>query len=79
MVCDGGTYSYTGRAHPSMRNMRPMAPPKDRLMSATREGEGEAISVEYLLQLLSESVRVYPETLNNHILAAGPPATVAIM
>lgn len=26
--------SYTGRAHPSMRNMRPMAPPKERLMRA---------------------------------------------
>lgn len=35
----GGTYSYTGRAHPSMRNMRPMAPPKDRLMRAIREEE----------------------------------------
>lgn len=37
------TYSYTGRAHPSMRNMRPMAPPKDRLMRAAgrQEERGE--------------------------------------
>lgn len=36
------TYSYAGRAHPSMRNMRPMAPPKDRLMRALqRQKEGK--------------------------------------
>lgn len=41
MVCvvEVVTYSYTGRAHPSMRNMRPIAPPKDRLMRATGERE----------------------------------------
>lgn len=35
------THSYTGRAHPSMRNMRPMAPPKERLMRAGRQAERE--------------------------------------
>jgi hypothetical protein len=36
---DGDTYSYTGRAHPSIRNMRPIAPPKDRLIRARKERE----------------------------------------
>lgn len=45
MVCDGYTYSYTGRAHPSMRNMRPMAPPKERLMRAAREAEDRGTPV----------------------------------
>lgn len=55
MVGDSGTYPYTGRAHPSMRNMRPTAPPKDRLMRAARQEvggiRGAIVSMESALQL----------------------------
>jgi hypothetical protein len=38
------TYLYIGRAHPSIRNISPIAPPKDKLIKAAKQTKPPEIS-----------------------------------